>query len=173
MPLPRDRARETRAVHTADIHISEPNGTDIWIDVRVGMAKPDCSVPKDLERIEQEKRKEYGQGPSNPNSLFDGVVPVIFEQHGCPNPCAITFLHHVLRRRVARLEQGSHHPWGGMHDRCPRTVCTNLLYPSGHAPSNVPGMLSYCANTRSTERTNSHGLLHCPLSACFSKRTMA
>ena len=38
----------------------------------------------------------------------EGCVCVIFEEHGCPNPCAITFLHHILRRRVAKLEQGSH-----------------------------------------------------------------
>ena len=30
------------------------NGTDIWVDVRVGMAKPDCSVPKKLARMEQD-----------------------------------------------------------------------------------------------------------------------
>ena len=95
-------------MHTADIHISELNGTDIWVDVRVGMAKLDCSVPKELARMEQEKRRECGQGPSNPSTLFDGVVPVIFEQHGCPSPCAITFLYHMLRRRVAKLEQSSH-----------------------------------------------------------------
>ena len=111
MPLPRDSqpaAREARAVHTADILVSEPNGTDIWVDVRVGMAKPDCSVPKELTRMEQEKRREYGQGPSNPSTLFDGVVPVLFEQHGCRSPCAITCLYHTLRRRVAKLEQNSH-----------------------------------------------------------------
>ena len=108
MPPPRDSqpaARETRAVR---IHVSELNGTDIWVDVRIGMAKPDCSVPKELARMEQEKRREYGLGPSNPGTLFDGVAPVIFEQHGCPNPCAITFLHHIVRSRVAKLEQGSH-----------------------------------------------------------------
>ena len=88
--------------------ISEPNGTDIWVDVRIGMAKPDCSVPKELARVEQEKLREYGQGPSNPSTLFDGVVPVIFEQHGCPSQCAITFLYYILRRRVAKLEQSSH-----------------------------------------------------------------
>ena len=72
------------------------------------MAKPDCSVPKELASMEQEKRREYGQGPSNPSTLFDGVVPVIYEQHGCPSQCAINFLHHIFRRRVAKLEQGSH-----------------------------------------------------------------
>ena len=110
MPLRRDSqpaARETRAVHTADIRITEPNGTDIWVDVRVGVAKPDCSVPEKLARVEQEKRREYGIGTSNPSTLFDGVVPVIFEQHGCPGPCAITFFH-ILRRGVHKLEQGSH-----------------------------------------------------------------
>ena len=54
------------------------------------------------------KNAGNGQGSSNPNFLFDGVVPVTFEQHGCPSPCAITFLHHILRRKVAKLEQGSH-----------------------------------------------------------------
>ena len=57
MPLPRDSqpaARETRAVHTADTHVSEPHGTDIWIDVKV--------------------RREYGLGASNLSTLFD--VPV-------------------------------------------------------------------------------------------------
>ena len=91
MPLPRHSmpaAREARAVHTADIHISEPNGTGIWVDVRLGMTKPDCSVPKELARMEQEKRRECGLGLSNPSTLFDGVVPVTFEQHGCPSPCA-------------------------------------------------------------------------------------
>ena len=38
-------AVEARALHTAGVHTSEPNGTDIWLDVRVGMAKPDCSLP--------------------------------------------------------------------------------------------------------------------------------
>ena len=37
-----------------------------------------------------------------------GVIPVIFEQHGCPSQCAITFLYHILRRRMAKLEQRSH-----------------------------------------------------------------
>ena len=111
MPLVRDSqpaAWEARAVRTADVRISEPNDADIWVDIRIGMAEPDCSVPKELARMEQEKRREYGLGPSNPSTLFDGVVPFIFEQHGCPSPRAITFLHHTLRRRVAKLEQGSH-----------------------------------------------------------------
>ena len=35
----------------------------------------------------------------------------------------------------------------GMDDRCPRTFCTHFLYPLGHAPSDVPGMLPYRADT--------------------------
>ena len=58
----RPATRKARAVHTADMHISEPNGTDIWLDVRIGMAKPDCSLPKELARMENEKRREYGLG---------------------------------------------------------------------------------------------------------------
>ena len=75
---------------------------------RETQGKPVCSVPKELVRMEQEKRREYGLGTSNPSTFFDGVVPVIFEQHRWQGPCASTFLHHVLRRRVTKLEQGSH-----------------------------------------------------------------
>ena len=159
MPLPRDSepaAREARAVHTADIHISEQNGTDIWVDVRVGVAKPDCSVSQELTRMEQEKRREYGQGPSNPSTLFDGVVPVIFEQHGCPSPCAITFLHHILRRRVAKLEQSSHLTHG-VDDCLQRTMCPNFLHSLGDAPSDVPRMQSHCPDAGSTSRIATHG----------------
>ena len=38
----------------ADIHISEPNGTEIWLDVRVGMAKPDCNLSKEQARMGHE-----------------------------------------------------------------------------------------------------------------------
>ena len=108
MPLIREsqpEVQEGRAVHTADIHISEPNGTDIWLDIRIGVAKPECSVPKELARMEQEKRD---WGASDPSTVFDGIVPVIFEQHGCQGPCAVALLNHIFRRRVQRLEQGSH-----------------------------------------------------------------
>ena len=97
MPLPSDSrlaAREARAVHTAGTQKSEPNGTDIWFDVRVGI---DCSLSKELARMEQEKHRDYGLGASNPSTLFDGVVP-FFGRHGCPGPCAIIFLNHILRR---------------------------------------------------------------------------
>ena len=72
------------------------------------MAKPDCSVPKELARMEHEKRRGYRLGAPNASTLFDGVVPMIFEQHGCPRQCEITPLNHTLRRRAQRLEQGSH-----------------------------------------------------------------
>ena len=152
MPLPRDSqpaAREACGVHMADIRISEPNGTDIWVDVRVGMAS---SVPKELARMEQDKRREYGLGASNPSICSDGVVPVNFEQHVCPGPCAITFLHHILRCRVNKLEQGS------MNDCLPGTLCTYLLHPPGHALPDVSGMLPHCANLRHPQGVGSHGL---------------
>ena len=96
MPLPTDSqpaARETCVVHTADIHMSATNGTDIWLDVRIGMAKPDCNIPKRLACMENEKKREYGVEAPNPSTLFDGVVPIIFEQHTRPGQCATTFFN--------------------------------------------------------------------------------
>ena len=151
MPLPRDSqpaARETRAVHTADIHISEPTGTDIWVDVRIGMAKPDCSIAKELARMEQEQRREYGLGPSNPSTLFDGVVPVIFEQHGCPKSvCNHVLAPHIEAQGCQARTRVASHTWCGMDDRCPGTFGTNFLHLLGHAPSDVSGVLPHRANT--------------------------
>ena len=91
MPLPRNSqpaAHETRAVHTADIHICEADGTDVWLeplDIKIGMAKSDCSIPKELSRMGNEKKREYGLEPPNPSALHEGVVPVILEHHACPS----------------------------------------------------------------------------------------
>ena len=175
MPLPWDSqppARETRAVHTADIHISEPTGTDIWVDVRIGMGKPDCCIPKELARMEQEKRREYGLGPSNPSTLFDGVVPVIFEQHGCPSPCAITLLHHILRRRVAKLEQASHLTHGVAWMIAARKFfapISCILLVMHHQ------MFQECCPIVQTpdKRTDSHGLLISLLAASFPRGSLA
>ena len=110
-----------------------------------GPSKPDCSVPKELACMELEKRREYGRGVSNPGALFDGVVPIIFEQHGCPGPCAVTFLHHILRRKVGKLEQGSHLTHGVAWMVVSRT---DLLHPPGHALPNVSRMLPHRAYPR-------------------------
>ena len=44
-------------------------------------------------------------------------------KHSCPGPCAVTFLHHVPRRRVQKLEQGSHLTHG-----VARTIGARELY---------------------------------------------
>ena len=68
-------------------------------DVSIGMAKPDWSIVKELNRMENEKRREHGLDAPNPSTLQDNVVPVIFEQHGSLSRCATTLPHD--------LQQGS------------------------------------------------------------------
>ena len=45
------------------------------------MAKFECNVPKELTRMDQEKRNKYSQKPSNPNTLFHAgarmVAPIV------------------------------------------------------------------------------------------------
>ena len=130
------------------------------------MGKPDCSVPKELARMEQEKRREYGLGASNPSTLFDGVVPVIFEQHGCPGPRAITFLHHIVRRRVHKLEQGPHLIHGvawmiASRDLFAPISC--ILLVMTHELPDVSGMLPHCANLGHPQGVGSHRLTTRPI----------
>ena len=122
------------------------------------MAKPDCSVPKELTRMEQEKRREYGQGPSNPSTLFDGVVPVIFEQHGCPSPCAVTFLYSHTQTPSCQVgAKLSPHSWNSMDDCFKGTLCPNLLHSVGDAPPNVSRMQPHCSGAGPASRTPLHG----------------
>ena len=96
--------------------MSEPNGTDIWVDVMIGMAKPECSMPKELARMKHEKRREYGLGTPSPSTLFDWVTPVILEQHGCPGLCAIIFLHRVSLDSRTRIPPNA---WRSVDDSVP------------------------------------------------------
>ena len=90
----------------------------------------------------------------------DHPTPTLYSMGSCPS---------FLSSMAAQAPVVASHPRGGMDDCSPRAVCTHLLYSFGHAPSNVPRRLSYCVNTRPTQRTDSHGLLSRLLSACFPK----
>ena len=91
-----------RVVATSEQATRKPMA-NIWLDVRIGMAKPDCNIPKKLARMENGKLEA-----PNAWTLFDGMVSVIFEEYCCPGQCATIFLNRTLRRRVTRLEQSSH-----------------------------------------------------------------
>ena len=142
------------------------------------MAKPDCSVPKELARMEQKKRREYGQGPSNRSTLFDGVVPVVFEQHGCPSPCATTLLYHILRRRVAKLEQNSHLTHGVAWMIASRELyapisCILLVMHHQMFQECSPIVQSYCPDAGSTSRIAPHGGIECLFAARLPRGAVA
>ena len=130
--------RESRAVHTADMRISEPNGTDIWVDVRIGVAKPDCSIPQ--------RTGAHGGRRSVGNMGRDHRTPTLYLMGSCPS-----FLSSMAPQLLCHRFPSSHteaqgrqtrtrvasHPRGGMEDCSPRAVCTHLLYSFSHAPSDV------------------------------------
>ena len=50
-----------RPIHRADVHIIEPQGSELWLDVKIHTVGPDLPVAKELLREELTKCRAYGQ----------------------------------------------------------------------------------------------------------------
>ena len=50
-----------RPIHRADLHIIEPKGSELWLDVRIHTVAPDLPLTRELLREEQTKCRSYGQ----------------------------------------------------------------------------------------------------------------
>ena len=78
-----------RPIHRADIHIIEPQGSELWLDVKIHTVNPDFVVAKELLREELTKCRAHGQRDGfNLQALDRGVIPVVLEQFGRTAPGA-------------------------------------------------------------------------------------
>ena len=50
-----------RPIHRADVHIIEPQGSELWLDVKIHTVNVDLDVSKELLREEMTKCRAYGQ----------------------------------------------------------------------------------------------------------------
>ena len=92
-----------RPLHRADVHIIEPAGSEIWIDVRIHTAHVDQPIGRDLLREEHTKCRAYGQQGFDLNRLEQGMVPVVLEQHGRTAPGAQALFQRLLHHRTHTL----------------------------------------------------------------------
>ena len=82
-----------RPIHRADIHIIEPQGSELWLDVKIHTVNPDLVVAKELLREELTKCRAYGQRDGfNLQALNRGMIPVVLEQFGRTAPGAQAIL---------------------------------------------------------------------------------
>ena len=93
MPNDQPAPGSVRPFHRADVHIIEPQGSElyiyIWLDVKIYTVAPELSVAKELFREEQSKCRAYGQRDGcNFQALQKGMTPVRLEQYGRTPPGA-------------------------------------------------------------------------------------
>ena len=50
-----------RPIHRADVHIIEPQGSELWLDVKIHTVNVDLDISKELLREEVTIRRAYGQ----------------------------------------------------------------------------------------------------------------
>ena len=65
-----------RPIHRADIHIIEPQGSELWLDVKIHTVGPDLPVNRELLREEMTKCRAYGQKAGySLQALDQGMTP--------------------------------------------------------------------------------------------------
>ena len=92
-----------RPLHRTDVHIIEPAGTELWIDVRIHTAHVDQPIGRDLLREEHQKCRAYGQHGFDLNRLDHGMIPVVLEQHGRTAPGAQALFQRLMHHRPQTL----------------------------------------------------------------------
>ena len=50
-----------RPIHRADVHIIEPAGSELWLDIKIHTVAPNLAIAKELLREKQTKCRAYGQ----------------------------------------------------------------------------------------------------------------
>ena len=86
-----------RPIHRADVHIIEPQGSELWLDVKIHTVNPDLTVAKELLREELTKCRAYGQREGfNLQALDKGMTPVVLEQFGRTAPGAQAIFNRII-----------------------------------------------------------------------------
>ena len=93
-----------RPIHRADVHIIEPQGSELWLDVKIHKVAPEHSVAKELLREELTMCRAYGQRDGfNLQTLEKGMTLVVLEQHGRTAPGAQTIFNRIINHRLQLL----------------------------------------------------------------------
>ena len=93
-----------RPIHRADVHIIEPQGSELWLDVEIHTVSPDLLVTRELLREEMTKCRAYGQRNGyNLQALDRGMTPVVLEQFGRTAPGAQAIFNRIINHRLQLL----------------------------------------------------------------------
>ena len=94
-------------MHRADVHIIEPAGSELWLDVRIHTVHVDQPIGRDLFSLREEHRNVVPMVLTihgyDLNRLDQGMVPVVLEQHGRTAPRPQAIFQKLLQHRTQLL----------------------------------------------------------------------
>ena len=124
-----------RPKRTADIHVVDKSGADIYGDVSVYALCPGESAESTLKQQEASKCAEYGLGPPPSAEPVPGVCPLVFELAGAVSRSCLGFcrcmiwhqatkssLQHAIDRGIA-WRRAAHALWAPIAAILTRTRC--------------------------------------------------
>ena len=113
-------------IHRADLHIIEPTGSELWLDVRIHTVAQGLPVTRELLREEQTKCRAYGQRHGyDLNQLDRGMIPVVLEQYGRTAPGAHAIFQRLIHHRTQLLVRQGLAPYS----HAKRQACTEMWAP--------------------------------------------
>ena len=135
-----------RPIHGADVRILEPQGAELWLDVKIHTVAPDHSVAKELLREELAECRAYGQRDGfNLQALDRGMTPAVLEQYGRTAPGAQAIFNRIISHRLQILVRQGIPFLPRQKDRQLRAVGSNFMHA---APSSLAGSCRMCSPNR-------------------------
>ena len=93
-----------RPIHRAAVHIIEPQGSELWLDVKIHTVVPEHSVAKEFLREELTKCRAYGQRDGfTLQALEKGMASVVREQYGRTAPGAQAIFNRIINHCLQLL----------------------------------------------------------------------
>ena len=132
-----------RPIHQADVHTIEPQGSELWSDVKIHTVGPDLTVAKELLREELTKCRAHGQKDGD-----KGMTPVVLEQFGRKTPGAQAIFNRIINHRLQILVRQ-----GIPFSFAKRTASSELWGPISCRCSEQPGKLTQNAPHESARPT--------------------
>ena len=91
-----------RPRRTADLHVVDRGGGDIYGDVRIYSMSPGESAEHTLKQQEAAKCAEYGLGPPPTPEPIHGVSPIVFELAGAVSKSCLGFCRQMIWQQVRK-----------------------------------------------------------------------
>ena len=155
-----------KPIHRTDVHIIEPSGSELLLDVHIHTFAAGLPIARELLREEQTKCRAYGQRHGYDLNQFDqGMIPVVLEQYGRTAPGA----HAIFQRLQASNDVWTplacillRAAWQSLAECLPTEATARPSHTSPSGPESIPARLDFMSSQARPDRDTLSSELFAP-----------